>query len=170
MSWRKIIVYEVPEQGIGIISVGDTWALVDIGDLPLVEAFRWFRQKVGYAATNIRRDDGSRTVLYMHRLILKTDPGFEVDHRFSDPLDNRRTKLRVVTHAQNNQNRNRVNRRNKTGIRGVSRRSGYPNVYTARVQLNGKLIWQKYFHDLAQAEVEVKAARARLLTHSAECG
>ena len=45
-------------------------------------------------------------------------PTHEVDHRFSEPDDNRWERLREATHAQNTCNR-RVGRNNTSGFKGV---------------------------------------------------
>lgn len=56
----------------------------------------------------------------MHRVILPPSPGLEIDHINGDKLDNRRSNLRVVTHAENMKNvRHKLP---KNGYRGV-----YPN-------------------------------------------
>lgn len=85
------------------------FAIVDDEDFELVSRYRWHilpYPKVGgggYAVTKMR----------MHRLILNAPPEFFVDHINGDPLDNRRSNLRLCTNAQNQQN---------TGSRGGSSR------------------------------------------------
>lgn len=95
------------------IPVGDerAEALVDDGDLPLVEAVRWSLHTAGYAMT------GSPT-RYMHRLIMRAPKGLEVDHINGDKLDNRRQNLRLATRSQNEVNK--TSRPNKSGFRGVT--------------------------------------------------
>jgi len=93
-------------------------ALVDDADLPLVDGHRWFSQR--------RRDDyhhaathcGGKYV-YMHQLILGTQPGTEIDHKNRNGLDNRRANLRACTHSENQCNR-RIQSNNTSGFRGVS--------------------------------------------------
>jgi hypothetical protein len=83
------------------------WALVDAEDLERVNAYgRWSLkvQKVGpgYA----RRAARGEPVLYLHRIVMGVEPGDarEVDHISRDTLDNRKSNLRLCTHAQNRQN------------------------------------------------------------------
>lgn len=73
-------------------------ALVDDEDAEPVRALTWWLHESCYA-----RGAGG---VYMHRLImgLKRGDGLQVDHINGDGLDNRRVNLRVVTHAQNQQN------------------------------------------------------------------
>ena len=59
-----------------------------------------------YAIHNTSRASGQkRTTIQMHRLILDASRGTVVDHISGDGLDNRRSNLRLCTHAQNSQNR-----------------------------------------------------------------
>lgn len=87
------------------------YALIDDCDAHLAE-FRWSRTGGGY----VTRDRGR---VYLHREVMQLSPGdgLEVDHRNRDPLDCRRANLRVVTHAQNNQN---APARGGSRFRGVS--------------------------------------------------
>jgi hypothetical protein len=80
-------------------------ALVDDADAEALAAHRWSIDN-GYAARNAWVEDGRRLV-YMHREILGLGPDDprEVDHVYGNTLDNRRSNLRVCTHAQNHQNR-----------------------------------------------------------------
>ena len=55
----------------------------------------------------------------MHRLVLRvTSPNTEVDHRDVDGLNNQRSNLRKVTHAQNLQCR-KMSGKNTSGFSGV---------------------------------------------------
>lgn len=76
-------------------------ALVDPEDHPILMQWRWCRYADGYA--------GRRTpagMLLMHRQIMGLQPGDprEVDHRNRITLDNHRSNLRIVTHAEQQQN------------------------------------------------------------------
>lgn len=73
----------------------------------------WYLSGKGYA---IGGDNGLTT---MHRLLVSTDEGREVDHINGDKLDNQRRNLRVVTRSQNMMNGKKY--RNTTSVyKGVS--------------------------------------------------
>ncbi len=84
-------------------------ALVDDEDYELVASHVWRvyeETRVGrrhgpYAFASIRRVDGRRTMIYMHKLLTGWS---QTDHKNHDGLDNQRTNLRPVTRAQNQQN------------------------------------------------------------------
>lgn len=89
-------------------------------DYPALSKHRWHLHSQGYASTNIN----GRLVL-MHRLIMGTPRGMDTDHINGDKLDNRRTNLRVCTHAQNQLNRKA------------------PRPYKNRVTESGGLYWNR---------------------------
>ncbi len=76
--------------------------------------------KVIYAYTNVRKPDGKKTVMKMHRLIasLQGWEAPEVDHENGDGLDNRGRNLRPATHAQNQRNVG-LRSDNQSGHKGV---------------------------------------------------
>jgi hypothetical protein len=80
---------------------GVAFALVDAGDLPMLQGFHWTLTKEGYAHQNSKR-----AAYRMHRMIMgmANNDGRQVDHINRNRLDNRRANLREVTNAQNRQN------------------------------------------------------------------
>jgi HNH endonuclease/AP2 domain len=89
------------------------WTAVDEVDYPHISQWRWFRKVTRgceYAVRNRpraeRRITGRTASIKMHRILMGLPDGDprEVDHENRDGLDNRRSNLRVVTHAQNQQN------------------------------------------------------------------
>lgn len=126
------------------------FVIVDDEDFDLLSKHRW-RIAKGYALTRIQW--GKPDVL-MHRLILGLKHGDprQGDHINRDPLDNRRSNLRVLTQAQNQQNR---------GTRGTGT-SQYRGVCwharDRRWQASAK-IGRKNFHIGLFAD-ELEAARA----------
>ena len=79
-----------------------------------------------------RRTEKGKTVL-LHRLILNAPPELEVDHINGDMFDCRRTNLRLCTHAQNQQNKNK--KRTTIGFKGIRR---HHHRWVARIIKNGK--------------------------------
>ncbi len=98
-------------------------AIIDAEDASRVLRHKWCAVKTRrryYAVTRIRRDNGTRRTMLLHRFILQLPPETpEVDHRDGDGLNNRRSNLRLATRSQNNQNSG-IPSRNASGFKGVS--------------------------------------------------
>lgn len=103
---------EVEPAGVHI-ACGDRSIVVDVIDAPFAWAHHWTINAGGYAY----RRDASGAMSYLHRDLLQAPAGRLVDHRNGDTLDNRRSNLRLCTHAQNIRNQ-----RHRTD--GVSRYRG----------------------------------------------
>jgi hypothetical protein len=140
------------------------YALVDADDLPGLSAWRW-SYSGGAAVRAVRIDGRSRTVL-MHRQIMGLEHGDprEVDHRNADRLDNRRSNLRVCSHAENHQNRSAVEGASSR-FRGVcwDRRMGR---WQAKVKLNGRTNFLGYYEIEEDASAAVERFRAERMPFS----
>ena len=79
--------------------------LFDDADLELVSQHKWWITPQGYACTKIRREDGTRRTIGMHRLILGDPATPATDHINRNRLDNRRCNLMACTDSHNNRNR-----------------------------------------------------------------
>jgi hypothetical protein len=136
-------------------------ALVDDEDAALVGDYIWHLHEAKGA-----RYARSKVGGYMHRLLAELGPGDrrEVDHRNGDGLDNRRQNMRVLTHAQNQQNRHQQRGRTSR-YRGVtwyaSRRQ-----WMVRAKVRGVEHFGGYFHDEHAAGRAAVALRERLMPHS----
>jgi len=89
---------------------GERHALVSDRDYHWLTALGLWHASPGaagnlYARRIITLDSGKRSVLYMHRAIVKPPMGYVVDHINGDSLDNRRENLRVCTVRENTANR-----------------------------------------------------------------
>ncbi len=94
-------------------------ALVDAIDLVLIRDYAsWHLHDTGYASTE-QSDTERRRRIYMHRRILQPTNGLEVDHINRDPLDNRRSNLRLATRTQQAANTG-LRSDNTSGYKGVS--------------------------------------------------
>jgi hypothetical protein len=125
-------------------------ALVDDEDYPELAKHRWHAVIMPpglawYAIRNIKRPDGRRATLSMHRAILAAPRGQRVDHKNRDGLDNRRENLRFATAAQNAQNRVRGGRKTSRFI-GVSWYAPTSR-WKAQIQSAGKKMGLGYFLD-----------------------
>lgn len=119
-----------------------------------VKKYCWYVNNHGYVSTNIRKDDGSQTLLFLHQLICPTD--FDcVDHKNRNKLDNRMKNLRPATKQQNALNTD-LYANNSSGIRGVRWNKEICKWHSYIVN-NGKQINIGYFEDINDA------IRSRLL-------
>ena len=126
--------------------------LFDDEDLELVSRHKWWIVPQGYAVTKIKRVDGSRRTIGMHRLILGDPATPATDHINRDRLDNRRANLRACSDSQNN--RNRPTAEGKTSAyRGVSFKRGKWQVV---IRVNGALKWLGY-HATEEAAAAIAA-------------
>ena len=88
----------------------------------------------------------------MHRVILECVEGDrkQVDHANGDTLDNRRSNIRVATHAENQMNKGRP-RNNTSGVKGVSWDKNVGK-WRVRVQSNGESLNVGFFSSLDDAK------------------
>jgi hypothetical protein len=146
-------------------------ALVDEADAHLIDGHRWFLAD-GYAVRSAppvpgrkfqRRVSMARTILGLE----EGDPR-EVDHIVSEhKLDNRRSNLRVVTHAQNAQNRKRTDGVSKH--RGVSyRKNRKSRPWVAYGCKEGKQVHLGFFDREEDAAAAAVAWRRENLPYAME--
>lgn len=134
-------------------------ALIDAEDLPLVRPYSWFVVlPSGYAQTE--HVYAGRTYSFkLHRLVLMLGTGSEmyVDHINHDPLDNRKSNLRLCTPLQNSFNQRRYSS-NTSGIKGVCQRGGKWQAYVNKAGQR----YQQLFDTKGQAEAWVRTKREEL--------
>jgi hypothetical protein len=132
-------------------------ATIDEQDAHLAE-HRWHLSN-GY----VRRSDYSdgRRDLLLHRVILGLTPGdgLQGDHIDGNPLDCRRSNLRVATNAQNTQNQRAAG--GSSRHRGVAWHKA-TGKWSAQVRIQGRLVYLGLFADEAAA---AEAARVYRLAH-----
>lgn len=119
------------------VDIRGVTVLFDDEDADLVSRHKWWITPQGYACTKIRREDGSRRTIGMHRLILGDPYTPATDHINRNRLDNRRANLRACTDSMNN--RNKATIANKSSKhRGVSFSRGKWQVV---IRINGAIKW-----------------------------
>ena len=113
-------------------------AVIDAADVELVGRYAWtarVRPHGVYAFRKVR--SGSKPkVVHLHRVLMNPPADLHVDHIDCDPLNNRRSNLRLATNSQNQWNSKRY-RNNTSGFKGVSFHKNN-NKWAANIQHNGK--------------------------------
>jgi hypothetical protein len=131
-----------------IISKGKEFTcLFDQCDQELISRYSWSLHSKGYAQTTI----GNKTVL-MHRLILGIvdNPEIEVDHRFHNRLDNRRSKIRPCTHSENRRNARKLKE---------SAHSQYKGIYNDLGRWHVQIMQDEKVKNLGRYNNEITAAK-----------
>lgn len=127
---------------------------IDSDDINIVNKYVWHITKLGYALTYI-----NRKTLFIHRLIMKLGNVNKklnnlCDHINGDPLDNRKSNLRICGSTENSYNK-KVQTNNKLGVKGVIKLE-YKNTgwvkYEARIRANGKIYILGYFDTIEEAK------------------
>ena len=116
---------------------------IDVSDYELIKNYTW-HQCNGYIVGKVDKKE-----IKLHRFLLNVSVGDEVDHINRNPLDNRRTNLRVVDRSANCINRG-VGKNNTSGHKGVYKISGY-NRYGVQININGKRIYLGSFDTYDEA-------------------
>ncbi len=111
-------------------------ALIDDEDARRFSGVRWYLFRPAIACPRLiyacRRDGYQRRL--MHREIMDAGKGVIIDHINGNGLDNRKSNLRVCTHAENirNQRRSALNRSGYKGVTVQGKR------YSARIRVEGR--------------------------------
>jgi hypothetical protein len=148
--------------------------LIDTSDLEKAKAFpfTWFANwapetRSFYCDGNFYLPGGASRHIRLHRWLSNCSENVVVDHSDSDTLNNCRENLRVVTQAENMQNRIGANRNSRSGVRGVywePKRGQWRAVIT----LKGKHKHIGRFSHISEAETAVKKAFAMYMPFSKE--
>jgi hypothetical protein len=143
--------------------------LIDTADLPMLKKYNcswsasWNKETNSYY---VKANHEGKTIL-LHRIILGARDGIDVDHIYHDTLDNRKSKLRSITHSENMQNPKSVRKDSRTGIRGVDWMKKL-NKWRVRVQVNGRQYHIGVFNDIISAKLAAIEARKKFMTCSQE--
>ena len=132
-----------------ITKKGDT-ILIDEVDFKTLGHLTWYVNNVGYAANDVGKRKGIRTLL--HRAILG-NPKYNIDHKNGNKLDNRRENLRPCNQSQNTANAG-IRKNNKAGYKGVTYDERNPNMkWIANLTKNYKHIYIGAFRTKEEAAV-----------------
>lgn len=108
------------------------FTIIDDDNFADLSEFRWFPMKTGYVARHLPRP--GRGMEYMHRRIMGY-PSKSVDHINRNPLDNRRSNLRLADKQGNAAN---MRGKAKCGLKGVTAHQG--GYWRARIMVGGRQI------------------------------
>ena len=129
--------------GIGWTSNTNKEFYFDLEDYDKIKDYCWYE-----------KDDGSIVcklgdLIFMHRLVMNVPDNLQVDHKYHNRNDNRKSKLRIANNTQNTINRG-MQLNNTSGCTGVSwnkqlgKWHSYISVYNKRINLG-------YFDNLEDA-------------------
>lgn len=128
-------------------------AIVDDEDFDFLNQWKWSASVRGRHSYAVRRQSGTNKILYLHRELLGVKKrASHVDHKNGDPLDNRRSNLRICSHTQNLRNRG-MNSRNSSGFKGVTHQTLSP-FWVAQIGVDGKRLY------LGTFKTKIEAAQA----------
>ena len=119
--------------------------VVDANDFDLVKKYKWFRTHGKYVATTIENKK-----VYLSRYLMNPPDEVEIDHKDRNPLNNRRSNLRIATSSQNKIN---LIRKNPSGFRGIYWNKDNLN-WRARIQ------YKHSTHEIGSFSNKEDAARA----------
>lgn len=142
---------------------GETFAvLYDDRDKEFILSHSWCvvrpKRKI-YAAMGCRRDDGRKTLKFMHRLLLNPPQNLQIDHINGNGLDNRRSNLRTCNNQQNNLNKG-IYVTNKIGYKGVSFQKE-KRKWRARIRVDSHEVFLGYFSDPKKAAIAYNDAAVK---------
>jgi len=146
---------------------GNFETLIDTDDLEKVkEANTWYvnlNPNKSFYVNGYIEKEGKRQLVRLHRHILGvTKPNKQVDHIYQDTLDNRKSFLRLVNPAENNQNKP-MNSNNTSGITGVTW-DKRDKSWIAQITVNYKNMYLGNFRNKDQAK-EARLAGERKYFH-----
>ena len=117
------------------------FAIIDNEDFNLVKDYKWHLKKeryTYYVRANIRLSSGKYKMIRLHRLILNLSNSEICDHINGNGLDNRKINIRIATHAQNNANRKKAQKKSSK-YKGVCWNKER-NLWQANIYLDQKTI------------------------------
>lgn len=136
--------------------------IVDDEDYVFLSQYKWraIKSQNHYyvGKSEKRKRDKPRKLTLMHRLIMCSRDGEQVDHINGDSLDNQKHNLRLCTQGQNLFNKNKY-KNNKTGFKGISVRG---KKWRVQVQANKKQHIVGHFNTINEAIAAYNAVSKKI--------
>jgi hypothetical protein len=130
-----------------ILKIGNAEIILDKRDLKIDLSALWIDCE-GYVRLGRKKR--------LHRIIINAPPDMDVDHRNRNPLDNRRSNLRICTPAQNARNRPKP-KNNTTGEKGVDYQKRQKS-YRARIMADNQSYYLGNFDNPSAAGAAYRQA------------
>lgn len=118
------------------------YALVDEEDFEYLNQFKWHFDGLYGAKKSPKK-------IYMHRLLMNSPKGMEIDHINQNKLDNRKSNLRVVNRSLNMFNVG-LRKTNTSGHKGIGWNKN-KNKWHAKIMIDYKNINLGYFSNIKDA-------------------
>lgn len=120
-------------------------SVIDLEKIETVKQYKWYQNNSGYAISRVNKNKQ----IFLHRIIVGNPIGYEVDHIDGDPLNNRKSNLRICSHQENIMNQ-KIRIDNTSGFKGVNwdKRKGK---WRARIHIHGKDKHLGYFESKEEA-------------------
>jgi len=147
---------------------------IDTADLPFLQQFdvTWYGcapKDIVYAQAGWRKEDGKRTSMYLHKLLMQPPKGKVVDHIDGNGLNCRRSNMSVVSQKENVHNKNRLLSTNKSGYTGVHWKKERKK-WKAAVYMDNKEHFLGYFDEAEKAYEAVVAFKQVYMPYLVEIG
>lgn len=132
----------------------------DIEDYDIVSQYFWRRDDNGYIVASDKQD-GVKTLYWMHRLIVNASNEYDVDHIHGKESrnDNRKSNLRIATRSQNAMNRG-VASNNTSTVTGV-RWHNASNKWQVSIGVNNQSVYLGVYDDFDTAVMVRKQAEEK---------
>lgn len=136
-------------------------AIIDHQDYDRVSQHPWcvqqYKDKTGHGRSKVyAKCTINRTQVTLHRFILNATKGTIIDHINGDPLDNRRSNLRITDRKGNAANRPKDRVKKATSkYKGVSKSK---EKWIAKIQINGQGLYLGWFMEETDAALAYNKA------------
>ncbi len=166
ISGDTVTIFLNRQNGDVMETIIDTANLKKVQEFPNTWMAHWDQNRQQfYCDGKLPRKDGKSKRVSLHRYLLEPPKNLVVDHINHNSLDNRSCNLRVITNAQNYQNKNGLNKNNKTGVRGVSWCKSL-NTWRVSIRREGKYIYQNNFKEFEDAKAAAEEAIKKYLPYA----